>query len=133
MRSAVSTATISFTSAQSADAAAVDTYCGVQGDGNPLPSYFDQGQATSECAQYAAIDTKLAGSTTVAEALSSIESEKAGIDALAATAALVIQRSALTIASNVNTAISEQSVTPLESSSETQAVTAISLYCGINQ
>jgi hypothetical protein len=114
----------------------VDTYCGVDGMGKPLPSYFNMGKRTAYCTNFLPIYRAVAAATSNAAVLSAFTTHKAQVEQLAADAPKVpasVRSAATTMASKSKSIV--DSPTPSISSVQALASSAgtLALYCGQNQ
>jgi len=114
---------------------AVDTYCGVDGNGSPLPSYFGTGEATSFCKGFLPIFEGVGTANSPAEVLKVLVSYKTQIAQLATEASSLpssIQSKAIATVKNAQTAIAQDSAASLNQSGNGPAQ-YVALYCGQNQ
>jgi hypothetical protein len=112
----------------------VDTYCGVDGSGNPLPAYFATGKSTSFCSTFLPIFNAVSNAGTSAATLSALESAKAQIAQLATEVSALpssISADAQATVNSAQTALNDNSVNPLQSNSN--AAQSVALYCGQNE
>ncbi len=123
------------TSAGASDAAAVDTFCGVDGNGNPVPSYFGAGKGTAFCSVSNQIN-KATSTATPPQILSfllahqNLANEYAtDLSALPAKQKAEAQQ----LATISRTAISSNNPAGLGSTTANNDSADINLYCGQNQ
>lgn len=111
----------------------LDTYCGVDGGGNPLPSYFATAKGNAFCSMFAPIEMVVTNTADVNNELQILLAHKAQIDQLASLVA-GLPASARTPASNLVSAA--QTAIATNSTGAIPPVRAfgmrVSLYCGIN-
>jgi hypothetical protein len=113
----------------------IDTYCGVDGAGNPLPTYFATGKGTSFCKTFVPIYNDVSNASSAAGTLQVLVSNKAQIDQLATEVSGLpssIRAKASQTVSNAQTAISENSTAALNQNGNGPA-SSVALYCGQNQ
>jgi hypothetical protein len=113
----------------------MDTYCGVDGNGNPLPSYFAAGKSTTFCKNFVFVFTEVARANTPAGVLSALVYHKGQVDQLATEVSSLpssIQAQASATVTAAQTAIQQNSTASLGQSLNNQA-TNVALYCGQNQ
>jgi hypothetical protein len=113
----------------------VDTYCGVDGNGKPLPSYFNRGKGTAFCRGFIPIFDGVANAgPNMASVLAVFETHKAKVNQLAsevstlpksirAKATATVSEARAIIAANNPETITLQALTP--------ALT-VAVYCGKN-
>lgn len=114
-----------------ADGGDVDTYCGVDGNGDPLPSYFASGKGTSFCSTFLPIYQAVESASSASAATAALVSNKAGVAQLATEVSGLpssIQSQAATTVQLAQTAITQNSA-PANST----APMLVALYCGQNQ
>lgn len=115
---------------------AVDTYCGVDGNGDALPSYFATGKGTTFCSTFVPIYQAVGNADTPAAALAALEADKAQV-AQAATEVSGLPASIKTEASETvskaQTAIAENSSAPITAGNGNGPASKVALYCGQNE
>lgn len=112
----------------------LDTYCGVDGNGKPLPSYFATGKGTPFCNGFLPIYQAASNASTSADTLNVLASNKAQIALLATEVSSLpsaIQAQGTATVSSAQAAIAQNSVDPLQQNSD--AAASVALYCGQNQ
>ncbi len=129
---ALSSGSANFPPSISADASTVNTFCGVQYNGAPLPAYFAAGKNLPACAKYATLNNQLRNATSAQEYLSLIESNQTEITKLVSEAPASIKGQAETVKTAADQAVSQKSLAPLQTASANQATGDVQLYCGIN-
>jgi hypothetical protein len=110
----------------------IDTYCGVNGVGTPLPKYFAKGKGSAFCGQFVPIYTAAGNSSSIAATLAVLVAHKTQIAQLAAKVPQLpssVRSQANTEMKSVQTAISQNSTTVLNQSGPP---TVLALYCGQN-
>ena len=113
----------------------IDTYCGVDGNGNPLPSYFATGKGSSFCATFLPIFAAVGNANGPAGALAALEANKTQIAQLATEVSGLpasIQAKASATVSQAQTAITQNSAASLNGNGNGPAP-AVALYCGQNR
>ena len=116
----------------SADGAAVDTYCGVAGDGTPLPANFGAGKGSTFCADEAAISSGLGNAASPADALAFLKANQAKITDFAANIPSAVQSDAQSLVTAANAAIAANDGTLIETQAVNTAGNNVDLYCGVN-
>jgi hypothetical protein len=114
---------------------AIDTYCGVDGNGNALPSYFAAGKGTSFCKGFLPIFAAVGNANGPADVLKVLVSNKTEIAQLAATAPSLpsaIRPQAIATVKKAQTAIAQNSAAALKQGGNGPAQ-YLALYCGQNQ
>jgi hypothetical protein len=110
-----------------------DTYCGVDGNGDPLPSDFAAGRGTKFCNGFVFVYQGITAATTPTGALSALVSSKGQVDQLATELNSLpssIGSQASAVVSSAQSAIAQHS----SASMLTLAgpATNVALYCGLN-
>jgi hypothetical protein len=121
--------------ALSAGGAAIDTYCGTQGDGTPLPANFAAGKGTPLCAAEATLSAGAGNAATPAASLAFLAANQATINAFAAAlpgAPSDIQTDGNTLVTTTKAAIAANDPNQLGSQAFQTASNAVDLYCGVN-
>lgn len=112
----------------------VDTYCGVNGKGTPLPTYFNTGKGTAFCSNFLPIYKGVATATTDAAVLSAFTDHKSQVEQLAANASKVpasVRSAAATMAQTSKSIVKSPSISSVESLAP--SALKLALYCGQNQ
>jgi hypothetical protein len=112
----------------------VDTYCGVDGRGKPLPSYFNQGKRTAYCTNFLPIYRAVAAATTNAAVLSAFTAHRAQVGQLAADAPKVpssVRSAATTMAEQSKAIVANPSISSVQALASSAG--KLALYCGQNQ
>lgn len=111
----------------------IDTYCGVDGTGNPLPSYFAAGNSSTFCSTFAPIESATADASSLNAVLQALISNKSQVAQLATEVSGLpssIQSQASSLVSEAQSAISSNSTAPIQNSQND--ATDVALYCGYN-
>jgi hypothetical protein len=117
------------------DSGAIDTYCAVDGNGDPLPAYFATGKGTTFCKGFLPIFRAVGNANGPADTLKVLVSNKTEIAQLAAEARSLpssIRSTAITTVTNARTAIAQNSAASLKQGGNGPAQ-HLALYCGQNQ
>jgi hypothetical protein len=117
------------------DGADVDTYCGVDGSGNPLPSYFAQGKGSALCNANATLSNGVGSAASAADAVSFLEAHQSDISTFSAGIPSLpssLQGEAQTLVSTAQSAISQNDGSLLQSQTVSNDSNDIDLYCGVN-
>jgi hypothetical protein len=112
----------------------VDSYCGVDGRGRPLPSYFNTGKGTAYCTNFLPIYRGVGAATTNADVLSAFTDHKAQVRQLAADAPKVaasVRSAAATMAAKSKAIVASPNITSVEALASSAG--KLALYCGQNQ
>jgi hypothetical protein len=115
-----------------ADGAAMDTYCGVQGDGAPLPANFAAGKGTAFCADEAAISAGVSSAATPAAAVAFLVANQAKISDFAANIPSAVQSDAQSLVTAARAAIASNDGSQIETQAVSTASNNVDLYCGVN-
>ncbi len=119
--------------APSTAGADIDTYCGVDGSGSPLPSYFASGKNSTFCTTFAPIYSDVSNASDVNGVLQALTADKAQVDQLSTLVSGLpssIQSDASNMVSQAQTAISSNSTSSLQTGQG--YFMDVSLYCGQN-
>jgi hypothetical protein len=111
----------------------LDTYCGVDGNGTPLPSDFAAGRGTQFCNGFVFIYDGVTQATTPAGALNALIAGKGQVDRLAGEVSSLpgsIQAEASSAVSAAESAIAQNSTASVLSLQG--PATNVALYCGQN-
>ena len=117
------------------DGGAVDTYCGVDGFGNPLPSYFGAGKSSKFCAAFVPVYDAVGNASSKAGILTVLTAHRAQIDALAtetSTLPVSIKAKATAAMSNAQQVIATKNLKLLVGGGNGPA-SYVGLYCGQNE
>ena len=113
----------------------VDTYCGVDGMGDPLPSYFGTGKGTSFCNLFLPIYNAVGDASDPSQILPILQSNKTQISQLASDAASLpasIRTQATATVNRAQTALAQNNASALNQGGSGPAQ-SVALYCGTNQ
>jgi hypothetical protein len=113
----------------------VDTYCGVDGSGNPLPSYFGKGKASAFCSTFLPIFQAVSNATGPAGVLAALTTNKAQVNQLASELSTLprsIKAKATTTVDKAQTAITTNSAAAIQGNGSGAAM-YVALYCGQNE
>ncbi len=114
----------------------IDTYCGVDGSGNPLPKYFATGKGSSFCTSFLPIFQAVGNANNSAGVLAALEANKTQIAQLATEVSALpssIKAKATATVSKAQTAITDNSAAALGSGNGNGPAAQVALYCGQNQ
>lgn len=115
---------------------AIDTYCGVDGNGNPLPAYFAAGKGSPFCSVSSAINAGTQNATDAAGVLTFLADHQSLITQYASYVPSLprpIQSDAQTLVTTAQSAISTNNSNLLGTETVSQDSMAVQLYCGQNQ
>jgi hypothetical protein len=116
------------------DGAAIDTYCGVDGNGQPLPAYFNTGKNTAFGATFLPLYTAVGNASSKADVLSILLTQKAKISTLASELAKLptsIKATATAAVNNVEKIIATKNLALLGNGNGPASYLA--MYCGQNE
>ncbi|HEX4862429.1 MAG TPA: hypothetical protein VFV02_00055 [Acidimicrobiales bacterium] len=114
----------------------IDTYCGVDTNGDPLPANFAKGKGTSLCNADATLSDGVGNASDSTAVLAFLKSHPTEINTFAAGISGLpssVQTAAQTLVSTARTAITSNDPSGLDGQSFQDAGSAVDLYCGINQ
>lgn len=113
----------------------IDTYCGVDTNGNPLPTDFAKGKGTASCDAEATLSNGIGSASDPTAALAFLRSHQTEINTFAAGVSglpSALQPAAQDLISTARTAISSNDPTGLTNQTFQEAASAMDLYCGLN-
>jgi hypothetical protein len=113
---------------------AIDTYCGVDGEGNALPAYFNKGTGTQFCSTFLPIFEAVGNAPNAAGRLAALTAHKSQVTQLASELSTVpksIKAKATYVVDKAQTAITTNNQTVLQSTNDSAA--DVALYCGQNE
>ena len=113
----------------------IDTYCGVDGNGDPLPAYFATGKGSSFCSTFIPLFEAVGNADSPAAVLAVLDANKTQIAQLATEVSGLpasIKAKASATVSKAQTAITKNSAASLKQNGNGPAG-AVALYCGQNQ
>jgi hypothetical protein len=122
-------------SVPSSAGADIDTYCGVDGNGNPLPSYFGHGKTTTFCLTFLPIYQAVSNAPNAAGALAALTDHQSQITQLASELDQLpksIEAKATTTVDKAQTVITTKNPALLQGNGGDSAM-YVALYCGQNQ
>lgn len=111
----------------------LDTYCGVDGNGDPLPSYFASGKSGTFCSTFDPVQSAVADATDIDGVLQALVANKAQVAQLATQVPGLpssIKSQASNMVSEAQSAISSDSTVPIQT--HEGYFMNVSLYCGDN-
>jgi hypothetical protein len=114
------------------DTGDVDTYCGVAGNGQPLPAYFDTGKSTTFCATFLPVYGAVGNATSAAGRLAVLTVHKAQIEKLGTEASALpssIKATATGAVANAEKVIATKNASLLANGGAAD----LALYCGQNE
>jgi hypothetical protein len=115
---------------------AIDTYCGVEGNGNPLPSYFGRGTTTSFCMTFIPVWQDTQNAPNQAGVLSILTAHQAQISQLASELSSLpksIKAKATAAVDKAQTAITTKNPSAIGGGNGNGPAGYVALYCGQNQ
>jgi len=118
------------------DGGSIDTYCGVNGNGQPLPSYFGKGTATTFCSTFVPVYEGAQNATNKAGVLAAITAHQAQIDQLASELSSLpksIKAKATAAVDNAQKAIASKNPSALGGGNGGGPASYVALYCGQNE
>jgi hypothetical protein len=113
----------------------IDTYCGVDTNGDPLPADFAHGKGTPLCNADTTLSDGVGNASDSTAGLAFLKSHQSDIDAFAAGVPALpstVQTAAQTLVTSARAAISSNDPSGLDAQSFQDAATTVDLYCGIN-
>jgi hypothetical protein len=113
---------------------AVDTYCGVDGEGNALPGYFNKGTRTQFCSTFLPIFAAVGNAPDATGRLAVLTVHKSQVSQLASELSTLpksVKAKATSVVDKAETAITTNNPGVLESHNGSAA--DVALYCGQNQ
>ena len=116
--------------------AAVDTYCGVDGEGTPLPKYFATGKGTTFCATFLPIFQAVGNASSPAAAVAALVADKTQVAQAASELSGLpssIKAKATSTVDEAQTAIAANSAAGLGLGGGNSPASYVALYCGQNQ
>jgi hypothetical protein len=118
------------------DGADIDTYCGVDGNGVPLPAYFGKGTATAFCSTFVPVYQSAQNATNKAGVLAALTAHQAQIDQLASALSSLpksIKTKATVAVDNAKKAIATNNPSAIGGGNGGGPASYVALYCGQNQ
>jgi hypothetical protein len=136
LRSAIKTGNANtFFALAGSSAGASDTYCGVQGNGQPLPAYFKQGAKSSFCKTFLPVYGAVSDAQSDADTLAAVTAHQTQINQLGSEVSTLpksIKAQATKAMQTAQAAIASESATPITSDNSNSAPD-VALYCGVNE
>jgi len=114
----------------------VDTYCGVDGNGNPLPSYFGKGKTTALCSTFLPVYQATQNAPNRAAVLSVLTAHQAQINPLASELSSLpksIRATATAAVDKAQKAIASKNPSAIGCGNGNGPASRLALYCGQNQ
>jgi hypothetical protein len=114
---------------------AIDTYCGVQGNGQPLPGYYNKGTKSVFCKTFLPVYEAASNATSDAATLSAVTAHQTQLNELTpelSTLPKSIKVQATEAVETAQAAIASKSAAPLTSEANNSAAD-VALYCGQNE
>jgi len=118
------------------DGGPIDTYCGVDGNGKPLPAYFGKGKSTAFCSTFVPIYQAAGNAPNKAGVLSVLTADQAQINQLASELSSLpksIRAKATTAVDKAQTAITTKNPSAIGGGNGNGPASYVALYCGQNQ
>jgi hypothetical protein len=115
---------------------AIDTYCGVNGNGNKLPAYFNKGMGTAFCSTFVPIWQGTMNASSQADVLSVLTADQAQVNQLAMELSSLpksIKAKATSAVHNAQNAIASKNPSALGGGNGGGPASYVALYCGQNQ
>jgi hypothetical protein len=115
--------------------AGIDSYCGVEGNGTPLPAYFGTGKSTAFCSNFIPIFQGVSNAPNAAGVLAALTAHQAQISQLASELSTLpksIKAKATTTVNKAQAAITSNNAALLKQNGNGPAED-VALYCGQNQ
>jgi len=113
----------------------IDTYCGVNGNGQTLPSYFGKGKATAFCSTFVPIYQAVSNAPNAAGVLAALTSHQAQVSQLASELSTLpksIKAKATATVDTAQTVITTKNPALVKGNGNGPA-SHVALYCGQNQ
>lgn len=113
----------------------IDTYCGVNGNGAPLPSYFGAGKTTTFCSTFLPVFQSVSNAQGAAAVLSTLTADKTQISQLASELSKLpksIKAQATITVDKAQAAIESNNAAAIKGNGSGSA-SYVALYCGQNQ
>jgi hypothetical protein len=114
------------------DGAALDTFCGVQGDGTPLPANFAAGKGSGFCADEAVLSSGLGNAASPADALAFLKANQAKVTDFAANIPSAVQSDGQVLVAAANAALAANDGTLIQTQAVQTSGNNVDLYCGVN-
>jgi hypothetical protein len=117
------------------DTGAIDTYCGVDGNGASLPSYFNAGKATAFCSTFLPIFQAVSNAPNAAGVLAALTAHQSQISQLTSELSTLpksIKAKATTTVDKAQAAIKANNAAAIKGNGSGSAQ-SVALYCGQNE
>jgi hypothetical protein len=117
------------------DTGAIDTYCGVDGNGVPLPTYFNKGTTTAFCSTFLPINVAVGNAPNAAGVLAALTAHGAQVSQLASELSTLpksIKAKATTTVDKAQAAIKANNAAAIKGNGSGSAM-YVALYCGQNE
>ncbi|HUI03907.1 MAG TPA: hypothetical protein VLZ77_10220 [Acidimicrobiales bacterium] len=114
----------------------IDTYCGVDGVGDPLPSYFAAGKTSAFCSASNSINNGTSDATGPADVLTFLKAHTSLLDQMASQLAALpaaVKADAQDLVNTARSAVSGNNADELGTQTVQSDSMTVNLYCGINQ
>jgi hypothetical protein len=112
--------------------ASVDSYCGEQSDGTPLPADFALGRGTVFCSQETTVAAGLESASSAAAAVTFLKDHQAALTAFASDIPATVQTDAQTLVAAAQAAVADNDGTKIFTQAVASALNNVDLYCGVN-
>ncbi|MHB8465683.1 MAG: hypothetical protein ACYDH6_10555 [Acidimicrobiales bacterium] len=110
----------------------VDTYCGVQGDGTPIPANAGAGKGTAFCNDQAQLDQVVQGANDGPSLLVALKANVAKINDFEKNTPSAVKADAQVLVAAARAAIATNSADGLQSTGINSAALHVDTYCGIS-
>jgi len=113
----------------------IDTYCGVNGNGDPLPAYFGTGKATAFCSTFLPIYQAVSNAPNAAGVLAALTSHQSQVSQLASELSTLpksIKAKATATVDKAQTVITTKNPALIKGNGNGSA-SYVALYCGQNE
>ena len=114
----------------------VDTYCGVDGNGDPLPSYFAAGKGSAFCATSNSINNGTSDAASAADVLTFLKAHQDLVTQFASQLSALpsaVKADAQDLVSTAQSAISSDNANLLGTQTVQTDSMTVNLYCGVNE
>jgi hypothetical protein len=118
------------------NSAKLDTYCGVDGNGDPLPAYFAAGKGSAFCSTSGAISAGVNPAVDAAGVLAFLAAHQNLLDQYASDISRLpssVRADAQILVTTARAAIASNNATNLGTPEVSQASMQVELYCGTNR
>lgn len=114
----------------------IDTYCGVDTNGDPLPADFAKGKGTPVCNADATLSDGVGNASDSTAGLAFLKAHQSDINTFASGVSTLpsnVQQAGQTLVATARNAISSNDPGGLDAQPFQDAASTVDLYCGINQ